>query len=158
GPGCRGYAARCGSASACSGSSLGPVRASRQSAFDEIAQALRRLGERMFGTVTLAERQSVDWAVCSYFSGEDERVDPGGVCALENSADDLARERGRVEEALARDDEIRLRKVLVEAEPGGDEIEAADELGADCRQSAGEPSRGAGAREVRDDELREALV
>jgi len=81
-----------------------------------------------------------------------------GLGAFEDLADNLARERRRVDEALARDDEIGLREAFVEAEPVGDEVEAGEEARADRRESARQPARRARAGEVGNVEPREPLA
>src|SRR2546430_11720997 len=116
--------------------SLGRVSAARQGRCDELRDALRRLGECALGTVARDERERVGRAPSCDVSGEDERLDSRGLGALEDAADNLARERRRVDEALARDDEIGLREAFVEAKPVGDEVEAGDEARADRRESA----------------------
>ena len=127
-----------------------------QPASDAAASAVRRAGVAE-GDVDRAGE--LDQRAAAHAGGEVcavrvARDDGGGHSDLadpvEDVTDDLARERGRVEAPLARDDERRAGERLAEPDDLRDELRAGDETGSERRKATGEPARRAGPGQLAD--------
>src|SRR5205814_25013 len=77
-------------------------------------------------------------------AGDDQDRQAARPRALDDSADHLAGERRRVDEALAGDDVVGGVELAVEPDALGDKLEAGREDGSEGGEAAGQPARRAG--------------